>query len=269
MECTQTSSNSTDDWTVPADWWEEERYAGAWHDVHRLRWTPSDLRETAARIEGYLRLAPGSNVLDLACGLGGLSRMVASRGHHVVGVDRDPSAVAAARSAPAHGTGGRLDFAVGDMRDLPHIEGFDGAYCWWGSFGYFDDAGDRATATSLRRAVRPRGRVVVEVLTFEGLIPAFESRTWVHGGGGGGPSLMQSARVDVGRSRLELDWTLVGKGPAKQRQLSIRVYSVREVVRLLQSVGFDDVRAVFDPEGEPVQIRPQGGRTVFVAQRAG
>jgi len=44
-------------------------------------------------------IAPGSTVLDVACGAGRHMRCLASLGHHVTGVDRNPDAVALAQSS--------------------------------------------------------------------------------------------------------------------------------------------------------------------------
>lgn len=43
-------------------------------------------------------IAPGSTVLDVACGAGRHMRHLAARGHHVTGVDRNPEAVALAQT---------------------------------------------------------------------------------------------------------------------------------------------------------------------------
>jgi len=47
-------------------------------------------------VQRYAPLIPGGEVLDLACGSGRHSRHLASLGHAVVAVDRDPEALAAA-----------------------------------------------------------------------------------------------------------------------------------------------------------------------------
>ena len=44
-------------------------------------------------------MAPGSTVLDVACGAGRHMRYLASKGHRVTGVDRNPEAVALAQSS--------------------------------------------------------------------------------------------------------------------------------------------------------------------------
>jgi SAM-dependent methyltransferase len=58
--------------------------------------------------------APGRRTLDLACGEGRVSRVLAGRGHHVVGVEASPALAAAAReAAPA------IEVLDGDAAALP------------------------------------------------------------------------------------------------------------------------------------------------------
>ncbi|MDN6201744.1 MAG: class I SAM-dependent methyltransferase, partial [Micrococcaceae bacterium] len=62
---------------------------------------------------------PSSQVLDLGCGTGRLTRAVAADGHHVVGIDPDAAALDAARRKPdaehirwVHGTSTRIPDGV-------------------------------------------------------------------------------------------------------------------------------------------------------------
>ena len=59
------------------------------------------------------RLEPGDEVLDLACGDGGLGEILLARGLRYHGVDSTPEMVAAARERLA----GRAELAVGDLND--------------------------------------------------------------------------------------------------------------------------------------------------------
>jgi len=47
----------------------------------------------------------------------------------------------------ANGGGADIRFLHGDMRDLRFDAEFDAAVNYWGSFGYFDDDGDRRFAS--------------------------------------------------------------------------------------------------------------------------
>jgi SAM-dependent methyltransferase len=62
--------------------------------------------------------APGRLTLDLGCGEGRLSRVLAARGHRVVGVEASPTLVDAARDAAPD-----IDVHVADAGDLPLDDG--------------------------------------------------------------------------------------------------------------------------------------------------
>jgi SAM-dependent methyltransferase len=65
-------------------------------------------------------LAPGGRILDAGCGTGRVAIELASRGHHVVGLDLDPQMLAAARrKAP------ELAWVEGDLATTRLDERFD------------------------------------------------------------------------------------------------------------------------------------------------
>ena len=120
--------------------------------------------------EGSLRalaLRGDESVLDVGCGLGQLSRAIArrlTRGGRVVGVERDPEQLGAARRlAEEQGEAGLVELRQGDAVDLPLSDG---------EWGGFDVAHARfvlehvpdpqAVVAAMVRAVRPGGRVVLE-----------------------------------------------------------------------------------------------------------
>jgi SAM-dependent methyltransferase len=64
-------------------------------------------------VEARLGAAPGSRVLDLACGNGVLGRVLAARGVQVTGLDASPALIAAATGRAGKGE----RYVVGDARD--------------------------------------------------------------------------------------------------------------------------------------------------------
>ena len=62
----------------------------------------------------------GQRVLDAGCGTGALARLLASRGHDVVGIDVSPEAVRIARRS-ADEASVQARFVAGDARDLPRF----------------------------------------------------------------------------------------------------------------------------------------------------
>jgi SAM-dependent methyltransferase len=74
----------------------------------------------------WLRVEPGSSVLDVGCGVGRWSRRLAARGARVTGVDISATMVAEAkRRALAEGLGERCRFEAQDLRNLDAGATFD------------------------------------------------------------------------------------------------------------------------------------------------
>jgi SAM-dependent methyltransferase len=94
---------------------------------------------------------PGRRTLDLACGEGRLSRVLAERGHAVVGVEGSPTLAAAARAAAP-----RIDVLDGDAAAIPLEEGaVDLVVCSMALLNFDDmDAAVREVA----RVLEPGGR---------------------------------------------------------------------------------------------------------------
>jgi SAM-dependent methyltransferase len=133
-----------------------------------------------------LDLHPGDRVLDLACGSGVHARRLARRGVEVVGVDIAASLVAHCRARAAEEGLARLHVEQGDMRDLAYEAEFDAVLLLSGSFGFFDDATNRRVLAGMVRALRPGGRLLIDVFDPGRMIVRPPSRTWSHYGGGYG-----------------------------------------------------------------------------------
>jgi SAM-dependent methyltransferase len=74
----------------------------------------------------WLRVAPGTRVLDVGCGVGRWSRLLAARGAQVTGMDLSATMIAEARRrAAAQGVSERCRFLVQDLAQLQIGERFD------------------------------------------------------------------------------------------------------------------------------------------------
>jgi len=74
----------------------------------------------------WLRSAAGLRVLDVGCGVGRWSRLLAARGARVTGIDLSPTMIdEARRRAAAQGVGNACRFLVADLATLATGEEFD------------------------------------------------------------------------------------------------------------------------------------------------
>lgn len=77
-------------------------------------------------LEPWMDLPPGTRVLDVGCGVGRWSSLLAARGALVTGMDLSPTMIAEAnRRAAANGVADRCRFLVQDLAQLDAGEKFD------------------------------------------------------------------------------------------------------------------------------------------------
>jgi SAM-dependent methyltransferase len=110
----------------------------------------------------HLRVAPGTEVLDLGCGIGRWSRKLAQRGANVVGVDVAPSMIEdARRRTAAAGLSGRIDYRTGDLRTFDLGRTFELVLAVTVLQHILDDEGYALAAQNVARHLAPGGRAVL------------------------------------------------------------------------------------------------------------
>jgi SAM-dependent methyltransferase len=251
-----------------AEWWESFFDA----DYARLWGQGEASGPTAAQVDGIwslLRLEAGSRVLDAPCGYGRLSRPLAERGAVVLGVDQS----AALLEEAERGRGGlppeRLRYLRHDLRTPLADRGFDCALNVFTSLGYGTEEDDLAILRTLRAAVRPGGAVFVET-NHRDLTAAYLSR-------GGttsrrmpdGTLVVEEPRFDPVRGRMETCWYWSGPGGRGTKPASLRVYTVTELVSLIERAGLRlrSVHRGCSPEPFRAEGPDLGGRAGLLCGR--
>lgn len=217
---------------MPREWW-ESFFSDLWLEVQRqirVEETPAE----ADFIEKVLELNTGDKVLDVPCGEGRLSLELASRGYRLTGLDITPPLLEDARRQ-ADERGLDIAFKGLDMRHLPWEGEFDGAFCFWGSFGYFDDDGNREFLGALSRVLKPDGRALLDIPNLaEGVLPRFQERGWDRVGD---ILVLQERKYNHAQGRIDVEWTFVQGDRTEKMPSSIQLYTYRELCRLLKEVG--------------------------------
>jgi SAM-dependent methyltransferase len=141
--------------------WYKEWFSSPYY--HKL-YFERDEKEAGAFIKKlleYLHPRQGARILDVACGRGRHSRILASMGYHVTGIDLSMSSIQWARQFENE----NLDFYVHDMR-LPFWGNyFDFAFNFFTSFGYFRTRREHDDAMrTIARSLKKEGIFVIDYL---------------------------------------------------------------------------------------------------------
>jgi SAM-dependent methyltransferase len=232
--------------TTQANWHDDD---SLWIELLPVLFGPDTLAKAPGEVDHLLALIaphlPGHSlrILDLPCGVGRHSIELASRGHHVVGVDRTTAYIDVARAAAAERAPRTTSFHVGDMRRFRDAESrpFDLVLNLWTSFGYFDDEADDAVAArNFLSNLRPGGLFVIELISKEVLARIFRARTWDPLPDGG--MRVEEHRLIGAWERIDNTWTFLRDGRvSREVRFSHRLFSAVELRDLLKSVGFEIV----------------------------
>ena len=135
-----------------------------------------DAARLAKIIENMIPVQTHPNLLDLACGRGRHSILLARKGYNVTGIDLSEAAIRKAKSHARREKIESVQFRTGDMREYPGLT-FDAVVSLFTSFGYFLDDGENIRVLmNIRSMLKDKGMFLLDYLNPEHvkktLIPA-------------------------------------------------------------------------------------------------
>jgi ubiquinone/menaquinone biosynthesis C-methylase UbiE len=209
--------------------------------------TPEANSAQVDRIVSLLDLQPAQRVLDVPCGHGRIANELALRGFGVRGLDASAYFLEQARK-DAREKGVEVEYALGDMRALPWENGsFEVLINWFTSFGYFEEAENKALLREFRRVLKPGGTLLLDHLNRERVLATFQrSSVQFHEG----DFLIDQPTFDLPTGVIRNERTIVRGGQSRKTVYSVRLFAASEIKAWLEEAGFTSVR-ITDPDGEP------------------
>ncbi len=143
--------------------WRQWQMGGNIPEAYEKYLVPILFTPWAVKLVEMSELAPGEQVLDVACGTGIVARLavqhVGSSGR-ITGLDLNPLMLAVARSASSD-TNPKIEWQEGSAMDLPFEDDtFDAVLCQF-SLQYFPDR--RQALQQMRRVLKPGGRILLSL----------------------------------------------------------------------------------------------------------
>jgi 2-polyprenyl-3-methyl-5-hydroxy-6-metoxy-1,4-benzoquinol methylase len=190
---------------------------------------------------------PPHSILDIACGAGRHALAFARTGLDVTANDLSPFLLDRA-SKQAAATGIEMEFSQQDMRTIRFDRRFVLVAQLFSSFGYFETAEeDRQVIASVAALLQPDGWYVLDLINPAQLKRQFAPRTERNAG-----TLSIIEERTLSESHVTKRITLREEsGKEHSFSESVRLYSLDEVVVLLESGGFAVERVVGDYDGGP------------------
>ena len=232
--------------------------------------TPERSAAEAQQLVEVLALPPGGTVLDIGCGFGRHAVALAAIGYPTVGIDPSATMIAAARQAAEDANASEVAFTVGTGADLTDVDRYDAAICMFTSLGQVGPDGEdnQSMLPAVARAIRPGGRLVVEVPVRDRAVDALVAEETL----GAGPNRTEVARhFEDASQRLTERFTVYRDGQPTEFDLGVHLFSPDELVTLLDASGFktqavrSSISALNQTSGGLVELAPDHGFMLALA----
>ena len=200
-------------------------------------------------------------ILDLACGHGRHSNLLAHLGHSVTGIDVTEGFLKLAQKEAVK-LHVRVNYHQQDMRDLNYENSFDRVYALYTAIGYFDDPQNEKVFRNIYAALKPGGMFCFDshnrdtYLTYA--VPS--SITEIEGN-----FMIDEHSFDTLTGLNTTRRTVLYKGAKKTFNFSVRFYNPTELSALFKAIGFSNITFYENWEGK--QISQNCKRMIVTTQK--
>jgi cyclopropane fatty-acyl-phospholipid synthase-like methyltransferase len=242
----------------------ESKWFESWFDTgyYHLLYQERDEEEAEAfvrRFLGYLNLPQGSRICDLACGSGRHSRVMASLGYEVMGLDLSSNNIAQARAMGLENT----QFRIHDMRDAIPNGPYHMVVNLFTSFGYFETDGEHIrTLSHIADALGKTGIFAIDYLNIhhvrKHLIPLSQfERDGVH----------FEIRRSLSSQYIQKDIKIFEKDKSISFQERVRAFDLSDFSSMLEKVGMEIEEVFGDYDLTPFD-KDKSPRLIIISRKA-
>lgn len=244
------------------DWFSDEDF---WQMFYPVLFPDERLEIAEEQVDKILELLKfkGNSILDLACGPGRHSVVLAGRGYRVTGVDLSPFLLSKARER-AEAAGIDIEWIHDDMRNFRRPAAFDLCLSMFTSFGYFESTeDDLVVLRNIYESLAGAGVCLIDVVGKEWLAKHFAPTTSHELSDG--TLMIERHEIIDDWSRIKNRWIMLKDSQASEYSFSHRIYSAQELRDRLMQTGFGSVELFGDLDGAP--YGPEAKRLIAVGRK--
>ncbi len=213
-----------------------------------------------------LDIPQGSEILDLPCGFGRHSNILAEKGYKVTGLDNQEHFIdLAKKNSEEKGLSDKVSFVVGDMRKLDFENQFDAVINFFTSFGYFDDNENFETLKGMARSLKVGGKLLIDMVNREWAINMTRENGLIWLLYPDNRVFLANNKFDILKGRWLSEQIIVDKGEATDQHQDIRLYSYTEYAFLLNVVGMKIIEAYGDTDKSDYSLKSRN--MILVAEK--
>ncbi|GAB1083680.1 MAG: hypothetical protein SStaTSB_16750 [Shewanella algae] len=195
------------------------------------------------------QLAPGAKVLDLGCGPGFYTQLLAKRGFCCTGVDFSPASIAYAQQQ-AQAAGLDIDYQLLDVRSYRPTKKFDFIMMTFGELNVFSAADAKSLLEDCANWLTPNGKLLVEVHSFDEVKRQGQAEpSWQRHSQGlflDAPHLLltEHAWDEALQTSSTLFWVIEENGKVTRFGSRMQAWQDEGYLQLLNECGFNKIQRV-------------------------
>ncbi|MGI2855722.1 class I SAM-dependent methyltransferase [Shewanella algae] len=195
------------------------------------------------------QLAPGAQVLDLGCGPGFYTQLLAKRGFCCTGVDFSPASITYAQQQ-AQTAGLDIDYQLLDVRSYRPTKKFDFIMMTFGELNVFSAADAKSLLKDCANWLTPNGKLLVEVHSFDEVKRQGQAEpSWQRHSQGlflDAPHLLltEHAWDEALQTSSTLFWVIEENGKVTRFGSRMQAWQDEEYRQLLNECGFNKIQRI-------------------------
>lgn len=230
--------------------WTDTFFGKYYLRTHNPILTESKTLEEVNFIEKVLGLPEGSKILDIPCGHGRHSNLLAQKGYDITAIDIQEEFIELAKKENSS-----VKFCIQDMRKIDYDEEFDAVINIFTSLGYFNESENVLVIKKMAKALKRGGKLLIDTV----------NREWIMNHTGeidqawmlypeDNLTFLANNTFDVFTSRMHSQQLIVENGVRHNQEQDIRLYTFTELKLILEIHGMQVLDVFGNFKGEDYTV---------------